>query len=159
VDETPNEDNCFICAKHRGDIAVPGGPIYQDELVYVGHRAPPGGGSNTYLGYVMVETRRHASGLSELTRPEARAVGEWVAQIARALTAVVQAEHVYAFVLGDHVPHFHEHVVARYASAPREFWGMRADEWPAAPRGDAQAVTSVCERLRGWLASTPPPPA
>jgi histidine triad (HIT) family protein len=105
---------CFVCAKHRGEIIVPGGAIYQDEVLYVGHRAPPAGGPDTYLGYVLVETRRHASGLADLSRTEAQAVGAWVTQIARALTAVVQAEHVYAFVLGHHVPHFHEHVVARY---------------------------------------------
>lgn len=149
------EGGCFICAKHRGEIAVPGGVIYQDDLLYVGHRAAPASGADTYLGYVMVETRRHASGLADLTRAEARAVGEWVTRMARALTAVVEAEHVYAFVLGDHVPHFHEHVVARYTGAPREFWGIRVDQWTAAPRGDNDAVIDLCERLRGWLASRP----
>jgi histidine triad (HIT) family protein len=64
------ERGCFVCAKHRGEIATPGGSIYQDDLVYVGHRAPPGDGSDTYLGYVMVETRRHTSGVSDLTRLE-----------------------------------------------------------------------------------------
>lgn len=31
------EQNCFICKKHIGNIIVPGGAIYEDELVYVGH--------------------------------------------------------------------------------------------------------------------------
>ena len=31
------EQNCFICEKHKGNITVPGGAIYEDELVYVGH--------------------------------------------------------------------------------------------------------------------------
>lgn len=31
------EQNCFICKKHKGNIIVPGGAIYEDELVYVGH--------------------------------------------------------------------------------------------------------------------------
>ena len=54
------KSDCFVCRKHNGEIAVPGGAIYQDELVYVGHRAPAADGSDTYLGYVIVETRRHA---------------------------------------------------------------------------------------------------
>lgn len=142
-----------VGAKHRGEIAVPGGAIYQDDVLSVSHRAPPEGGSETYLGYVIVETRRHALGIADLTQLEAQTVGEWVAQMARALTAVVQAEHVYAFVLGDHLPHFHEHVVARYAGAPREFWGLRADQWPAAPaamprRSRACATVSAI----GWQA-------
>lgn len=29
------EQNCFICKKHIGNIIVPGGAIYEDELVYV----------------------------------------------------------------------------------------------------------------------------
>jgi histidine triad (HIT) family protein len=146
---------CFICAKHNGDVATPGGAIHQDDLLSVSHRAAPDGGSDTYLGYVIIETRRHALGVTDLTRAEAQAVGEWVSTMARALTAVVAAEHVYAFVLGDHVEHFHEHVVARFAGAPVEFWGIRVDEWSTAPRGDAQAVASLCDRLRQWLAITP----
>jgi hypothetical protein len=65
------EGGCFVCAKHFGKIAIPGGAIYQDDLLYVGHRAALDGGSDTYLGYVMVETRRHASGVADLTRFEA----------------------------------------------------------------------------------------
>jgi histidine triad (HIT) family protein len=114
-----DERGCFVCAKHRGEIVVPGGSIYQDELLYVGHRAPLGDGSETYLGYLMVETRRHASGVADLSLYEAQAVGEWVTRVGRALTAVVHAQHVYAFVLGDHGPHLHEHVVARYARSTR----------------------------------------
>ncbi|HYY89072.1 MAG TPA: hypothetical protein VFA49_09775, partial [Chloroflexota bacterium] len=59
------------------------------------------GGSDTYLGYVIVKTRRHTSGVADLARLEAQAAGVWVTQMPRALTAVIQAEHVYAFVLGD----------------------------------------------------------
>ena len=71
------QDGCLVCAKHRGEIAVSGGAIYQDEVLYVGHRAPPAGGPDIYLGYVLVETRRHASGLADLSRTEAQAVGAW----------------------------------------------------------------------------------
>ena len=111
--------------------------------MYVGHRAPPGDGSDTYLGYVMVETRRHTSGISDLTRLESRAVGECVTRVARALTAVVQAEHVYAFVLGDDVQHFHEHVVARYVGTPRQFWGFRVDQWPGGPLASKSELMKV----------------
>ena len=147
--------DCFVCAKQRGELTLPGGAIYQDALLSVGHAAPRAATPDaTYLGWLVVETRRHAPGLADLQPAEAEAVGAMAAHLARALRAVVGAEHVYAFVLGDHVPHFHEHVVARYPGAPPEFWGLRVDDWPDAPRGDAAAIVALCDRLRAWLAST-----
>jgi hypothetical protein len=26
--------DCFVCQKHRGQITVPGGAVYEDEVVY-----------------------------------------------------------------------------------------------------------------------------
>jgi histidine triad (HIT) family protein len=66
----------------------------------------------------------------------------------RAGAASPGADHVYAAVIGHHSPHFHLHVIARHPGAPREFWWVRVDEWPDAPRGDAQAIAAFCERLR-----------
>jgi hypothetical protein len=90
-----DQPDCFVCQKHRGLLGVPGGPIYQDELVYAGH--------------------------------------------------------VYAFVLGDHVPHLHVHLVPRYPGAPAEYWGVHVDEWPGAPRGGPAEVQALVSRLRNYL--------
>jgi hypothetical protein len=30
-------DSCFSCRKHKGQEIVPGGAIYEDELVFSGH--------------------------------------------------------------------------------------------------------------------------
>src|SRR5215510_1983120 len=98
--------NCFVCRKHRKEIVLPGGAIYEDAEIYVGHVAP-GDSKNVYLGYLMVEPKRHAPGLADLTDREAEIVGLWVARASRALKASENAEHVYAFVLGHHVPHLH----------------------------------------------------
>ncbi len=103
---------------------IPDSLIYRDQLVYVAHVLPQQGTAGAYLGYVIVETQRYTPDLANLTKAEA--VGIWVARIARALTMVVHAEHVYAFVLGHHVAHFHEHVVAPHPGAPREYWGGSA---------------------------------
>ena len=99
----------------------------------------------------MVEPRRHTPGLAELTDEEAQALGLLVARLSRALKESEGAEHVYAFVLGDRVPHLHVHLVPRYPGAPPEYWGVRVDEWPGAPRGDADAVHALCLRLRRYL--------
>jgi histidine triad (HIT) family protein len=149
------ESGCFACAKHRGDQAVVGGAIYRDDLVYVSHAIPRDGTSATYLGHLIVETQRHAPRLADLTAAEAQAVGACVVSMARALTALLGVEHVYAFVLGHEVRHFHEHVVPLYPGAPRDYWGIHVTDWPDAPRGDGSAVSSLCDRLRVWLGGAP----
>jgi hypothetical protein len=62
-----NVGDCFICRKHRGDIAVPGGAVYEDDLVYAGHAALPEGEPTAYLGFLLVEPKRHVAGLPGLT--------------------------------------------------------------------------------------------
>jgi len=41
--------------------------------------------------------------------------------------------------------------VPRYPGTPREYWGVRVDEWPGAPRGDLEEIADLCERLRNGL--------
>jgi histidine triad (HIT) family protein len=144
--------DCFVCRKQRGEIVEPGGAILDDLLLRAGHMIPPDGEGSVYLGWVLIEPRRHAPGLADLTADEARAVGLATSRLARALLNVLGAEHVYSFVLGHHVPHLHVHVVPRYPGTPREYWGLRVDEWPEAPTGSAEAVADLAERLRTWLA-------
>jgi histidine triad (HIT) family protein len=149
----PPSADCFICRKHRGEISLPGGAIYQDDLVYAGHAQIPEGQATVYLGWALVETRRHTPGLADLTDAEAQAVGLLVTRLSRALKTCVGAEHIYAFVLGHHVSHLHIHVVPRYPGAPREYWGVRVDEWPDAPHGGPPEIAALCARLRAFLES------
>jgi histidine triad (HIT) family protein len=141
---------CFICQKHRGAIALPGGALYEDHLVYAGHvRADQ---RPVYLGHLMAELKRHAPGLAEQMNEEAQALGLLVARLSRALKASEGAEHVYLFVFGDQVPHLHLHLFPRYPETPQAYWGLRIADWPDAPRSEAAEVAAVCERLRTYLA-------
>jgi histidine triad (HIT) family protein len=142
---------CFVCRKHRGEVLIPGGAIYEDDLVYGGHAQIREGESTAYLGYLMVEPKRHVAGLGDLTDIEAQTLGLVVARLSRALKAAEDAEHVYAFVLGDDVPHLHIHVVPRYRGAPHKYWGVHVDEWPEAPRGGPKEIEALCARLRSYL--------
>lgn len=141
---------CFVCDKHAKGDAVEGGIIYEDELTYAGHLLPPDL-SDAYLGYLMVEPKRHVTGLGELTDEEAAALGVLVNDLSRALKDVAGAEHVYSVVLGDAVPHLRIHLAPRYPGAPEEYWGMRVDEWPNAPRGGVADITAVSDRLRNAM--------
>jgi histidine triad (HIT) family protein len=146
-----SELDCSVCRKHRGELSIPGGAIYEDNLAYAGHLHILEGQTVAYLGYLIVEPKRHAPGLADLTDAEAQAIGLLVTRLSRALKASERAEHIYSFVLGHQVPHLHIHVVPRYPGAPREYWGVHVDEWPDAPRGGPQEIAALCARLRAWL--------
>ena len=105
-----------------------------------------------YLGHLLVEPRRHAPGLADLTDAEARSMGWWCSRASRALRDVARAEHVYAAVIGDGVPHLHIHLLPRFAGTPREYWGIDVDEWPRARRGTAAEIGTLVHDLRGYLA-------
>ena len=144
--------DCFVCRKHRGEEPLPGGPIYSDGLLFASH-AVATAAENTYLGWCIIEPVRHVAGLDCLTDTEAEAFGRLVAQLSRALKDELQAEHIYAFVLGHHVPHLHLHLIARYPGTPREYWGMNIDEWPDAPKGNGDEIASLVGRLKKKLSA------
>jgi diadenosine tetraphosphate (Ap4A) HIT family hydrolase len=149
--------DCFVCRKHRerGPL-LPGGPVAEDELALVSHIVTPDAlgreGSTAYLGHLLVEPRRHAPGLADLTDAEARSVGGWCTRASRALRDVSGAEHVYAAVFGDEVPHLHVHLLPRFPGTPREYWGIRVNQWPQARRGSAAEIEVLVRELRGYLA-------
>jgi diadenosine tetraphosphate (Ap4A) HIT family hydrolase len=149
--------DCFVCRKHRDRGAlVPGGPIAEDDLVLVSHIVTPDTlgkeGAVAYLGHLFVEPLRHAPGLADLTDAEAQRVGQWMTRASRALREVAGAEHVYAAVIGDGVPHLHVHLLPRFPGTPREYWWTRVDEWPQARRGGAAEIQALVTALRGHLA-------
>jgi histidine triad (HIT) family protein len=149
VNPFEQERDCFICRKHRGEIEISGGAIYEDELLYVGHISSDSG--EAYLGYLIVDLKRHVPGLAELQDDESAAVGRMLTRVSRALKACVGAEHIYSFVLGDHVPHLHIHLIPRYPNTPSSFWGFKISGWPDAPRGDASQIEEVCSRIRKFM--------
>src|SRR5215471_4707776 len=116
----PSSADCLICNKHRLRDAAQGGILYEDDLVYVGHihtlRGPA-----AYRGWLTLEPKRHVPGLDGLTDDEATDIGRLMSRVARALRDALDAEHVYAFVFGDDVPHLHVHLVPRYAGTPIEY--------------------------------------
>jgi histidine triad (HIT) family protein len=144
--------DCFVCRKHRdrGSL-VPGGPVGEDDLVFVSHLAPGSPGAPVYLGHLFVEPQRHAPGLADLTDSEARAVGWWCTRVSRALREVAGAEHVYAAVIGDGVPHLHVHLTARYPGTPPEYRWDKVEQWPQAPRGLEPQIAQLVRDLRAYL--------
>jgi hypothetical protein len=136
---------CFFCDRLAGTRPVVGGAIYEDDLVHASHWGD--GEEAVYLGYLVVQTKRHAL-VDRLTDAEARAVGLAMGRLGRALTRCVGAERVYATMYAETTPHLHLFLAARYPGAPEEYWRGRALEWPGAPRGGPEAIAALAERLR-----------
>lgn len=153
-EHTSADPDCLICRKQRGKFSFPGGPVYQDDLVFASHAHLSSEETEQYLGWLVLETRRHTPDLASLNEREAQRVGAVARLIARALETELEAEKVYAFIIGEGVAHFHMHLVPRYPGTPREYWGVRVDQWPDAPRAGERAIAELCDKLRSRLNAT-----
>jgi histidine triad (HIT) family protein len=80
-------------------------------------------------------------------------VGWWCTRASQALREAAGAEHVYAAVIGDQVPHLHVHLLPRYPGTPREYWWDRVDEWPDARRGSEPQITEFVASLHRYLSA------
>ena len=149
--EPERNKDCFVCLKHLRLESDNGCLIFENDLVVVSHALLFGEEKDHYLGHAFVETKRHVSGIDDLTKTEAEAIGWFASLTARALVATMGFEHIYTFVLGDHVPHFHMHVIGRYPETPREYWGNKVDEWPGAPRGNETQINQIAQKLRYYF--------
>jgi diadenosine tetraphosphate (Ap4A) HIT family hydrolase len=151
---------CFICRKQASGDAFGAGVIYEDDLVFSSHVVPTDGKADAYLGYTFVEAKRHVAGVGELSSDEAAAVGVLINDLGAALRSTEGAEHVYAHVYGDGVPHLHVHLQPRYPNTPVEYWPRRLDDgaiatsltsWPSAPRGGLEAVRAISLRMSTFI--------
>lgn len=137
-------DGCQICAKHRGEGPLKGALVGRWAGFWVYH-FPPGDDGLAPLGYVFIEADRHAPYLADLTDEEAAALGRLRTRLAHALREALDAEHVFAAVVGRGVPHFHEHLFARHRGTPADVPWHKSDEH--APRVDATTVSELAGRL------------
>jgi diadenosine tetraphosphate (Ap4A) HIT family hydrolase len=126
---------CIFCDQHGGLVPVVGGPIYADDRIYANHYYE--GDGPTYLGNLVVTTRRHIPTLPDLTDAEAQTLGLTITRLGRALTACVGAERIYVEGFMETTPHVHVFVKPRYPGTLPEYLRGRIFEWPEAPRGGA----------------------
>jgi ATP adenylyltransferase len=136
--------DCLICAKHRGEGPLKGELVGRRDGFWVYH-APPGEDGLASLGYLIIETDRHAPHLADLTDAEAAALGRLRTRMALALRDELDVPLVFAAVIGRGVPHFHEHIVPRHAGVPDDVPWHQSDE--AGPHADAATVASLARRL------------
>jgi len=102
--------DCFLCQKHKGEIAPPpGGYIYAGTHWLVCH-APVDKGP---LGTLFIEARRHFLDYSEANGEELAEYGPLLKKVYAALKSTTGAERVYQVVFVEGIPHFHAWLVPR----------------------------------------------
>jgi diadenosine tetraphosphate (Ap4A) HIT family hydrolase len=146
--------SCAVCASLSG--AERRAPIFENQLWHIRHDDAP----SAVPGWLMMIARRHVGGPAHFNDEEARSFGPALRHVSKLLEEETGALRIYTAALGESSPHFHAHLVPRYAEMPREAraWSVfdlqrvaRAGEIPPA---DPDAVRRICEALRRRLIAT-----
>ena len=140
---------CGVCQ------SLSGPSLYEDELWLVRAAEPAG-----VPGWMLLITKRHVPGPAHFDDREARAFGPALRHFERVLEQVTGALRIYTAAMGESHPHFHAHMVPRYATMPRDAkaWSV-FDLQRAVGAGevaiDVSEVARVSEAYRRALAETP----
>jgi diadenosine tetraphosphate (Ap4A) HIT family hydrolase len=98
------------CRANRGEVATPGGALYDDGLWRLEHALAP----FPIVGWLILKPLRHVESLAELTPEEAAALGPLLRRITAALQAELTPARVYAALFAESVAHVHIHVIPLY---------------------------------------------
>jgi diadenosine tetraphosphate (Ap4A) HIT family hydrolase len=148
----PSNAECGVCALLRR-----AGALYEDDLWSVRHADAPYG----VAGWMLLLTKRHVAGPAHFDDDEAGRFGWALRHFERVLEEVTGALRIYTAAMGESHPHFHAHMVPRYAQMPKnaKAWGV-FDLQRAAAAGevtvDEAEVARICGAYRAALQAAPP---
>jgi diadenosine tetraphosphate (Ap4A) HIT family hydrolase len=111
---------------------------------------------------MMLLARRHVAGPAAFDDAEAASFGPTLRHLQRVLLEVTGALRIYTAAMGESSPHFHAHMVPRYAEMPRSAKGWSVfDLQRAAQAGEIESplaeLARVTEAYRTALLQNPPP--
>ena len=155
---TGHEETCGVCRSLRGAAAEK--PLYEDDLWHVRHLGAPHG----LPGWMMLIAKRHVPGPAHFDDRETASFGPVLRHLEKKLEEITGALRIYTAALGESNPHFHCHMLPRYAEMPNgvKAWGA-FDLERAARAGEITVDLAEVERLsakyRDALAADPPPHA
>lgn len=134
-------------------------PVFENELWHVRAIDAPVG----VPGWMLMVARRHVPGPSHFDAREVASFGPTWCHLQRVLLEVTGALRIYSAALGESSPHFHGHLVPRFASMPKDAkgWGV-FDLERAAKAGEISVDTAEVARLAEAFAEAlrhSPPPA
>jgi len=120
--------------------------VWESASFHVHHHVEEDGSS--YLGALLIQTKRHAPGLAELSDAEAQELGRLIHRTSRALKSCTTAAWTYVHGFTEAYRHVHVFVAARYPNTPKAYVRLAVAEWPGAPKGDHHDVIELARRLR-----------
>jgi diadenosine tetraphosphate (Ap4A) HIT family hydrolase len=147
------DQTCGICRSNGLDDA-----LFENRL-WVIRRLPAGLG---VPGWLMLNSRRHVPGIAHFDDEEAANFGPALRHFERVLEEVTGALRIYTAAMGESFPHFHAHLVPRYAEMPNDAkaWAVfdlyRATQVQEVPVDEAE-VERVAQAYRQALRRSPPP--
>jgi histidine triad (HIT) family protein len=150
------QSSCGVCQSLSGP--APAQALYEDDMWHVRHADAPYG----VAGWMMLITRRHVAGPAHFDDDEARRFGLALRHFERKLEEVTGALRIYTAAMGESHPHFHAHMVPRYAQMPKDAkaWGVfdlqRAANAGEIPSVDPAEVLRISEAYRRLLVEGPP---
>ena len=142
---------CGVCE------SLAGPHLYEDDLWCVRHAEPAG-----VPGWMLLISKRHVAGPAHFDDREAAAFGVALRNFERVLEQVTGALRIYTAAMGESHPHFHAHMVPRYAAMPRDAkaWSV-FDLQRAVGAGelavDRAEVARVSQAYQQALAASPRP--
>lgn len=148
-------ETCGVCRSLSG--ATPQAPLFENDLWHVRHGSPPG-----VPGWMMLITKRHVPGPAHFDDRETASFGPTLRHLSRTLENVTGALRIYVAAMGESHPHFHAHLVPRYAEMPKDAkaWGV-FDLQRASGAGeiavDEAEVARVSAAFAEALRKAPPP--
>lgn len=149
---------CAICKANSGEVPIPGGIIFENDLWLVRHLTPGRG----VPGWTMVQSQRHVAGISGFNDAEAANFGPAFRHLHQVLQDVTGALRIYTASMNESSPHFHCHLVPRYVRMPKDSSAWEVfDLYRASAEGeivvDAAEVDRLTKAYRAALKATPPP--
>ena len=155
----PSHDpDCGICQMVARESEILGGVVFENDLWMLLHHPPPYG----VPGWMLLLTKRHVQGPAHFSDEEAANFGPALRHFERVLEEVTGALRVYTAAMGESVPHFHGHMVPRYAQTPNDVRSWNVFDLERATIAgevtvDADEVARITEAYRRALAENPPP--
>jgi diadenosine tetraphosphate (Ap4A) HIT family hydrolase len=162
VKHPTNVAGCGVCDVNTGAKPTPGGVIFENGLWLVRLSGPP----YAVPGWMMLHTQRHVGGPAHFDDAEAANFGPALRHFERVLEQVTGALRIYTAAMGESFPHFHAHMVPKYAEMPGGASAMGVWDIPRrAAAGEFKAgearAESEAERItkayREALRANPPP--
>jgi diadenosine tetraphosphate (Ap4A) HIT family hydrolase len=149
------EADCGVCSKLRTGSA---GTLFENDLWHVRSADDPCG----VPGWMMLITRRHVPGPASFDDREASSFGPTLRHLQRVLLDVTGALRIYTAAMGESSPHFHAHMVPRYAVMPKQAKAWAVFDLQRAAASQEFAVDSlesarVASSYAQALCAAPPP--